>query len=89
MNTITESPEIAELQDMPIQLDAKSVVMVRLKIIGNLMAFLILAVASVLLIKLGTDYAGAVESWFSTASIVVGALCGVAAFGYQPWNTKQ
>lgn len=84
MNTITESPENIELQDMPRQPDAKSVIMVRLKIIGNLMAFLILAVASVLLIRFGIEYSGAIESGLSTASIVVGSLCGVAAFGYQP-----
>jgi hypothetical protein len=66
-----------------------SVIILRLKVAGNLLAFLTLAVASVVLIKFGVSYAGAIESSLSTASIVVGVLCAIAAFFYQPWNVKS
>lgn len=60
----------------------------RLKITGNIFTFLTLVGASIGLMTFGNDYAGAIESWISTASIVVGVLCAVAAFLYQPWSLK-
>jgi hypothetical protein len=61
---------------------------VRLKIIGNMVAFVVFAVAGIALMSFGIDYAGAIESWISTASIVIGVACGFCAFFYQPWSVK-
>jgi hypothetical protein len=62
---------------------------VRLKFIGRIAAFLVLFGAAYGLIWFGSEYAGAIESWISTASIVVGTLCAVAAFSYRPWGFKS
>lgn len=61
---------------------------VRLKIIGNIVTFVVLFGASYGFIWFGSEYAGAIESWISTASIAVGTLFAVSAFLHQPWNFK-
>jgi hypothetical protein len=61
---------------------------VRLKIIGNIVTFLLLFGAAYGFIWFGSEYAGAIESWISTASIAVGTLFAVTAFLHQPWNVK-
>lgn len=62
---------------------------VRLKIIGNIAAFLVFPGAAYGFIWFGAEYAGAIESWISTASIVVGTVCALAAFLHQPWSLKS